>query len=62
MLLSCSRDPQCHSGSEERCLLPSKQRSCQQACPWFRQPRRVHHPLGKMSPGTEMSPPTNLFA
>lgn len=49
-LLSCSRDPQWHSGSQERRLLPSKRRSCQQARPRLRQPRRVHRPLGRSCP------------
>lgn len=44
-LLSCSRDPQWHSSSDERCLTPSKWRSCQPAHPWLWQPRRVHCPL-----------------
>lgn len=44
-LLSCSRDPQWHSSSEECCLMPSKWGSCQQAHPWLWQPGRVHCPL-----------------
>lgn len=44
-MLSCSRDPQWHSSSAERCLMPSKWRNCQQAHLWLWQPRRVHCPL-----------------
>lgn len=46
-LLSYSRDPRWHGGSEERCLLPSEWRSCQQAGPRLQQPGRVHCSRGE---------------
>lgn len=53
-LLSCSRDPRWHSGSEERRLLP---RSCQQARPQLRQPVRAHRPPGRSCPRAQRHPP-----
>ena len=50
-LLSYSRDPRWHGGSEEHCLLPSEWRSCQQAGPRLQQPGRVRCSHGEAVPG-----------